>query len=70
MMLGVTAIGGPAGAIIGVISAIAIEAGLQYFKEVAVSWVDDARDAILAQLLNKQGELRNVSLQRQQRLTS
>ena len=41
-----TAIGGVPGAIIGTLAGIAIGAILQYFKEIAVSWADDAWDAV------------------------
>ena len=55
-----TFLGGPAGAIIGTIAGIAIEEGIQYFKEGVVNWVDKTVDDFFEWISNGWGELINA----------
>ena len=51
---------GPAGAIIGTLVGIGIEALIQYFKDDVVNWVDKTVDDFINWISNRWGELVNA----------
>ena len=53
-------LGGPAGAIIGTLAGIGIEALIQYFKDDVVNWVDKTVDDFFEWISNMWGELVNA----------
>ena len=55
-----TLLGGPAGAIIGTIAGVAIEAGIQYFKENVVNWLDKSFDDFIKWISSGWSELVNA----------